>query len=109
MGKSKKNNSILNLLQREVNFSQRWINKFTVVGFGFFVWIAFFDNHSLIESYKVNSMLNRMEYEKKEYLAKIEEAKAEKVDLNNNLEKFAREKYFMHKSNEEVFIIEKGK
>ena len=87
----------------------KWINKFTIVGLAFLVWIAFFDQHNLIDSYKVSRNLDRMTTEKEEQIQKIAEAKQHKLDLENNKEKFAREKYYMHKADEEIFIIEKTK
>lgn len=50
-----------------------------------------------------------MKQEKEEYTEKIEQAKKERLDLEVNKEKFAREKYYMKKNNEDVFIIEENK
>lgn len=46
-----------------------------------------------------------MEQDKEEYLDKIEQAKQDRLDLEVNKEKFAREQYYMHKSGEEVYIM----
>ena len=39
------------------------------------------------------------------YVEKIARLKDEKDAFENNLEKYAREKYLMHKPNEEVYIV----
>lgn len=49
-----------------------------------------------------------MEEQKSYYLEKIEEVKKDREELMSDdrlLEKFAREKYFMKKETEDVFII----
>jgi len=49
---------------------------------------------------------NPMEHDRDYYLKQIEAVKQDRTDLQNNIEKFAREHYFMKKSDEDVFIIE---
>lgn len=107
MGKKNNKSTAKSILTNKIEISEKWVNKFTTVGFCFFIWISFFDSHSLIDTYKVNRNLDRMKEEKQDQISKIAEAKQQRIDLDNNKEKFAREKYFMHKSNEEIFIIEK--
>ncbi len=105
MAKKKKKSK--QFLTQQLHIPASWVNKFTIVGLMFFVWIAFFDDHNLINSYKISQGLKQMEAEKQEQIEKIAEAKKHWKDLENNKEKFAREKYFMHKEDEEIFIIEK--
>ncbi len=106
-------NKILKLLQdglyRYAKIPSHWVNKFTIVGFVFFMWIAFFDTHSLLDSFLLSRSLNKLEKSKESYIKNIEIAKADRKDLENNKEKFAREKYYMHADDEEVFIIESRK
>jgi cell division protein FtsB len=105
--------SILKLLQdtlyRYAKIPSHWVNKFTIIGFIFFIWVGFIDSHSLWESYLLSRTLNRLENDKEFYIKNIEVAKADRKDLENNKEKFAREKYYMHADDEEVFIIERRK
>ncbi len=105
--------SILKLLQqvlyRHLHIHPRFVNKFTIVTFVFAVWVGVFDTHSFWDSFQLSRTISRLENEKIELRKNIEIAKADKIDLENNKEKFAREKYFMHKDNEEVFIIERSK
>jgi hypothetical protein len=107
--KKKKHSSLLNFLNNRIDIPKQWINKFTISGSLFLVWLTFFDSHSLITNNKVKNNVNRLKQEKVEHINKIAEAKQHKIDLENNKEKFARETYYMHKADEEIFIIEKKK
>ncbi len=89
------------------SFSPSWINKYTICLLVFVVWLAFFDTHNLFVQNSLASSLEKLETEKKEYVAMIATAKKEREDMENDMEKFAREKYYMHKDDEDVFIIEK--
>ncbi|MBT8220789.1 MAG: septum formation initiator family protein [Bacteroidia bacterium] len=89
-------------------FNEILTNKYLLTFFLFLVWIIFFDKHSLITNHKLNDKLNELEEENTEYLLMIEETKEEIGELNQNLEKFAREKYFFQKENEDVFVIVKN-
>lgn len=105
--------SMLKLLQdvlyRYAKIPSQYVNKFTIVGFLFIMWVGIFDSHSLWETYQLNRTISRLEAEKIELKKNIEIAKSDRKDLENNPEKFAREKYYMHKENEDVFIIEREK
>jgi len=77
--------------------------------FLFFVWMLFFDSNDFVTQYKLTDKKANLEEEKAYYQEKIEEVKIERKELLSNpqlLEKFAREKYIMKKTSEEVFIIE---
>lgn len=83
------------------------ITKTTVATVLFILWIGFFSENNLIEGYRMRSTVSKMKQEKKTLIAAIAQAKRDREDLDRNIEKYAREKYFMHKDNEEVFIIDK--
>ena len=80
-------------------------NKYVVAFIVFIVWLAFFDRHNLIVQYKLLSKVKELQFEKLEYAQKLEEVVAEKQLLQNQSERYARERYFMHKPDEEVFVI----
>ena len=74
----------------------------------FLVWMLFIDSNDFISQYRLSSKLSSMEKQKAFYLEKIEEVRKDREELMSDdklLEKFAREKYFMKKENEDVFII----
>ena len=74
----------------------------------FLVWLLIFDNNSLIDRVKYLNTLHEMKDEKQYYLKKIDEDSKRLNELKtdrDNLEKFAREQYFMKKENEDIFVI----
>ncbi len=84
-------------------------NKYFLVTTGFIVWIFFFAEYDVISQYKQRQELKEMK-EKIIYLeSEVEKLHAEKIAVqsdSNTLEKYAREKYFMKKKNEEVFVFD---
>jgi len=82
-------------------------NKFFLILVLFFGWLVFFDKHDILTQIKLQRTVNQLESEKVEYRQKIKQAQQERLDLEQNKEKFAREQYYMKKSDEEVFVIEK--
>ncbi len=83
-------------------------NFYLWAGVAFLVWMLFFDSNDFYSQYQLTSKLSELESEKTFYLEKIEEVNEDREALLNDmelLEKFAREKYFMKKDGEEVFVI----
>ncbi|MCS6820522.1 MAG: septum formation initiator family protein [Microscillaceae bacterium] len=91
------------------NITQRILSNFYVWAFLLFaLWITFLDTNSLIVQYKRYHRLKELEQEKAYYEKSIKEIEKSRKELINNpnlLEKFAREKYFMRKKDEEVYVI----
>ncbi|QCK17009.1 septum formation initiator [Mangrovivirga cuniculi] len=74
----------------------------------FLVWMLFFDNTNFITTFKLNSKLNNLEKEKEYYEENIQQVEKDRKELLSNtelLEKFARERYFMKKESEDLYII----
>lgn len=86
-----------------------WVkNKYVIATIAFGVWIIFFDRNDLITQAGYVSDLHKLK-DKKEYLQQqITQTDKNLQELSNpqKLEKFAREKYLMKKSNEDVYVIE---
>ncbi|MEL6606644.1 MAG: septum formation initiator family protein [Bacteroidota bacterium] len=83
-------------------------NSYFLMGLAFLVWMLFFDSEDLITQYRLRSKLSKLEAEKTYYQEQIEQIKRDKEELVNNedlLEKFAREKYFMKKEKEDLYIV----
>ncbi|MBN1118205.1 MAG: septum formation initiator family protein [Bacteroidales bacterium] len=83
-------------------------NKYFVAAFAFVVWVSLFDENNLLERRQLLKELSQLEKDKQYYTRRIEEDAARLRELqtnNDNLEKFAREQYLMHRSDEEVFVI----
>jgi len=84
------------------------LNKYLIVFLAYTVFVTFFDQHSLIYRWQTHRKINELEKEYEFYQSEIKSNKLKKFELqssNANLEKFAREHYFMKKENEDIFII----
>ncbi len=87
---------------------QLLINKYTFVLLVFFLYLTFFDDHNLIKKHKISQEIKQLEQEYRYYLDEIETNKGWIDNLNRDtvfLEKYAREKYYMKRANEDVFIF----
>ncbi len=83
-------------------------NFYSLTTLFFITWIAFVDSNDLFLQIQLASKEKILENERRFYQDKILQVKNEKTNLDNNmnqLEKIAREKYFMKKENEDVYII----
>lgn len=83
-------------------------NTYFLLGFSFLVWMLFFDSADLLTQYQLWRKLKELEQEKVYYSAKIEELKKDSEKLMASelfLEKVAREKYYMKKPTEDVYIV----
>ncbi|QMU30244.1 FtsB family cell division protein [Adhaeribacter radiodurans] len=76
----------------------------------FLVWMVFFDSNDFMTQYQMSKKLNDLEADKEYYVQKIAEVQKDRTELMSNpelLEKYAREKYYMKRPTEEVFILVK--
>jgi cell division protein FtsB len=86
-------------------------NKYFLSVIAFGAWMLFFDKNDMLSQYEYRSEVNKLQQEKDFYLKETAMVKKDLKELDSNLntaEKFAREKYFMKKDNEDVFVIVKG-
>jgi cell division protein FtsB len=70
--------------------------------------MIFFDRNSVIDQTERRLQLAKLRQKDRFYADKIAEVNKQKAELMSspeNMEKFAREKYFMKKDNEDVYII----
>jgi cell division protein FtsB len=83
-------------------------NRYVLVLFIFLIWMLFLDNNSQIEHHVLNKEINELEdnidYYQKEI--KSDSIKIKKLKNVDEIEKYAREKYYMKKENEDIYIIE---
>ena len=80
-------------------------NRYFLVLVAFTAWMVFADRHDVVTQFQLSSTVDRLEQELASYDDKIEAAEAEKLDMESNRERFARESYYMQKDDEDVFII----
>ena len=85
-------------------------NKYFLAVVAFALWMLFFDRNDMLAQYGYKTEVNKLQQEKDFYVKEIAMVKKDLTELDSNLttaEKFAREKYFMKKDNEDVFVIVK--
>jgi cell division protein FtsB len=74
----------------------------------FLVWITFFDRYSLVEKARLRADVHALQRKSDYYSDKLSEDTRRIEELRGDreeLEKFARERYFMKRPNEDLFII----
>ena len=83
-------------------------NIYVAITIIFLIWIIFFDVNSFLSHYQLNSEINELKEQKKNLEIEIEKDKKliEYLKDMDNYEAFAREKYYMKKKDEEIYIIE---
>jgi len=83
-------------------------NKYLLIILLFIAWMFFFDTNSFFIHDELNKDIKTLEKNKEFYKNEIKSDKIfiEKMKDSNELEKFAREKYFLKKENEDIYIIE---
>lgn len=74
----------------------------------FIIWMIFFDSNSLIIHNELNNDINELDDQKSYYEKEIakDNIELQLIQSDSGLEKYAREKLFMKKDNEEIFLIE---
>ncbi|MBY0245393.1 MAG: septum formation initiator family protein [Sphingobacteriaceae bacterium] len=86
-------------------------NKFFLSFLAFIVWMLFFDRNDVLSQYQYQNQVNKLQEDKDFFVTQTAIVKKSLKELDSNLntaEKFAREKYFMKKSNEDIFVIIKN-
>ncbi len=83
-------------------------NKYWLILLFFVVWMLFFDNNSYLKHRTLDNRINTLEETKNFYTEEIIKDSIIARKLNNNfeVEKYAREQYFMKRDSEDIYIIE---
>ncbi len=83
-------------------------NSYVIIIIIFVVWMIFFDSNSILVHNELNNDINDLNNQKEYYKNEIERDNIElnQIKTDSGLEKYAREKLFMKRDNEEIFIIE---
>ena len=92
--------------------NSRWFkvgtNIYLLVSVFFIVWMLFFDTNSFRILWSLESKIDDLEKQKKELIRQIDEDRLmiQKLSDSIELEKFGREKYYLKKADEDIFIVE---
>jgi len=83
-------------------------NKYLIIVLLFSIWMFFFDTNSYFIHNELNKSIESLENNKEIYKDEIKDDKAfiDKMKDSNEVEKYAREKYYLKKENEDIYIIE---
>ena len=93
---------------RQNKWFRFFTNAYVLVLTVFVIWMLFFDTNSYLIHRELQKEINKLEKQIEFLEEEIEKDKAiiEQLSDPEELEKFAREKYYLKKPNEEIFIIE---
>jgi cell division protein FtsB len=83
-------------------------NMYVLVLTVFLVWMVFFDTNSLLIHLELKREIDKLEKQQEFLREEIANDKKiiEKLSDPEELEKFAREQYYLKKKNEEIYLIE---
>jgi len=83
-------------------------NIYVIVLTAFVVWMVFFDTNSLMIHLELKKQIKTLEKQQEFLKNEIEKDKEtlEKLSDPKELEKFAREQYYLKKKDEEIYLIE---
>lgn len=83
-------------------------NKYIWVFLFFVTWMVFLDNYSYFEHRILDNQISELEDNKQYYQEEIKKDEQQIKQLKNpeQIEKYAREKYYMKKDSEDIYIIE---
>ena len=84
-------------------------NKYVLAALLFSVWMLFLDSNNLFIQYELRQEVRALEDGLRYYRTELEKTQKRLNELEsdpNQLEKFARETYWMHRPGEEVLLVE---
>jgi cell division protein DivIC len=83
-------------------------NKYVLILLFFVAWMLFLDNYSYLDHRILNKQIDELENQKKYYQNEIisDQKNIKLLKDPNQIEKYAREKYFMKKDSEDIYIVE---
>ncbi len=87
----------------------KWMtNRFVLVTLFFLVWLIFFDTYSFFDHNEIDKEIEKLKANKNYYSSEIkqDEEKIKQLRRAEEVEKYAREKYYMKRENEDIYIID---
>ena len=93
---------------RSNKYVKTFTNFYIIVSFIFIIWMLFIDTNSYLFHSKLNSEIEELKIKKENLQQEIIKDQKFIDDLKDldKYEAFAREKFFMKKDGEEIFILE---
>ena len=81
-------------------------NRYYLTLLLFFFWMCFLDRQSFYTQYQLARTVQHLESDRVFYQEKIKEVNEDINVFGDSKDRFAREHYLMHKSDEDVFIFD---
>jgi cell division protein DivIC len=83
-------------------------SRYTLVLAFFIIWMLFLDNYSYLDHRVLDKQINELEDNKDYYQEEIAKDEQSIKNLKNpgQTERYAREKYYMKKDSEDIYIID---
>lgn len=101
---------MLNIFNQASSIKNRlpgWaFNRYVLTFCVFIVWMLFFDKNGVSNQLYLKHKLQELQTEQNYYVSEIQQFKEERARLLSEREKYAREKYYMQREDEDVYIIE---
>lgn len=74
----------------------------------FSIWMIFLDNYSYFEHRILDKEIEELENNEQYYINEIKKdsLKIKHLKNSNQIEKYAREKYYMKRENEDIYLVE---
>ena len=83
-------------------------SRYTLVLIFFCVWLLFLDNYSFFDHRILDSEINELEANREYYQQEItkDEKNIKEMNYPGHIERYGREKYYMKRDSEDIYIIE---
>jgi cell division protein DivIC len=93
---------------KDTNWFKFLSNKYVWVLLSFIVWMLFLDNYSWLNHRELNKQIDELEDNKTYYKDEIKKdnQSIKLLKSPDQIEKYAREKYYMKRDSEDIYIIE---
>lgn len=94
--------------KKKITFPKLLKNRFFIAGLFFVIWMLFIDNYSYVEHRVLNKEIHKLEENKAYFENQIKQDRQAIKSLKNSdaTERYAREKYYMKRDHEDIYIIE---
>lgn len=83
-------------------------NRYVIIALLFIAWMLFLDNYSYLDHRRLDKDIDELERNKKYYQNEIirDEKHIRMLQDPMEVERYAREKYYMKRDSEDIYIIE---
>lgn len=93
---------------KEKSWFKFFTNKYVYLSTFFVVWMVFFDSSSLLEHIRLSMNIGKLEKDKEYYQENLVKIKKELYRVKHDpqsVERIARERFFLKRSNEDIFVV----